>query len=114
MIAAVSLSDRKTDTYGTYECRSPWTVWTPAIEGDITAAVEQEPWKSAGDITQELGLVSSSTLWESCLAVVQCNISRKVDCMASSVAGSTSGGFFPMGALPGLSCGKIPTICDNG
>jgi hypothetical protein len=43
---------------------------------------------------------SSSMLWERCPAMVECNISRKVDwtwrtdCMASLVAGSNSDGFF--------------------
>jgi hypothetical protein len=35
----------------------PWIVWTPANECDITAAVEQEPWRRTGNIRWELGLV---------------------------------------------------------
>jgi hypothetical protein len=32
----------------------PWTVWTPANENAIIAAVEREPWRR--DITRKLGL----------------------------------------------------------
>jgi hypothetical protein len=44
MIGAVSLPDRKCNTYNTRQCKSP-------IDS-IIAALEQEPWRSSRDITQ--------------------------------------------------------------
>jgi hypothetical protein len=41
----------------------------------------------------------SKALWGRCLVVVERDISRKVDCMASSVAGSNFDGFFLWGHL---------------
>jgi hypothetical protein len=74
---------------------------------------------------------SSSALWGRCPAVIERDITRKVDltwrvdCMASSVAGSNSDGFFPVGTPKGASLrspsqdyrrsrGKNSSSCDNG
>jgi hypothetical protein len=52
-------------------------------------------------------LWSSGALWVSCPAVVECDISRKMDwmsradCMAYSVAGSDSDRFFLVGTVEG-------------
>jgi hypothetical protein len=40
---AASPWDRKCNTHGIWECKSPRPVRTPANEGDVFAAVEREP-----------------------------------------------------------------------